>query len=321
MQLIKGKEIADNILNDIKSKIKDLETKPTLAVILIGEDEASKIYVGLKERAAREIGFNFLLYKYEADVKEEIILNKIEEINNDDNIHGLIVQLPLPENLDKYKVINAISPAKDVDGFCECNQDVFLSDKDCHWPVFPKAIVKMVEGVFLLSCHSRPLRQSFNEASENGNLVCEQGDPRIREDDNFDRMELFGGKKAVIICKSDDFGVVMQRAFERIGMGAKYVFCNDLNSSLDEIKNADIVVSACGQLNLLDSEMVKNDAIIIDGGIIKKDGKVFGDVKLSGFEKTDCFISPVPGGVGPVTVACLLENTYLAYLENRNIGI
>lgn len=308
MQLIKGKEIADDILNNIKSKIENLEAKPTLAVILIGEDEASKIYVGLKEKAAREIGFNFLLYKYNADVEEEVVLSKVNEINEDKNIDGLIVQLPLPENLDKYKIINAISPKKDVDGFCQYNQDIFLSDQECHWPVFPKAIIKMVEFA-------------------SGKLGIKNETPSVAEYSNISPFEYKGGEekavhklthtKAVIVCKSDDFGIIMRRAFGRIGIEAKYVFCDDLNSFLVETKNADIVVTACGKLNLINSEMVKNDAIIIDGGIVKEDGKVFGDVDLESFEKTDCFISPVPGGVGPVTVACLLENTFQTWSQER----
>lgn len=306
MQLIKGREIADNILNNIKSEIEKLKTKPTLAVILIGEDEASRIYVGLKEKAAREIGFNFLLYKYDADVEEDVILKKIKEINVDKNIHGLIVQLPLPKNLDKYKIINVISPEKDVDGFCKYNQDVFLSDQECHWPVFPKAIIKMVE--FALG----------NLEVKNKNFIYEQRDSRDKpEDDNFGGFESIKHREAVIICKSDDFGIIMRRAFGRIGIEAKYVFCDDLNSSLVEIKNADIVVTACGKLNLINNEIVKNNVIIIDGGIIKEDGKVYGDVDLESFEKTDCFISPVPGGVGPVTVACLLENTFQAWSRGR----
>lgn len=306
MQLIKGREIADNILNNIKSEIENAETKPTLAVILIGKDEASRIYVGLKEKAAREIGFNFLLYKYDADVEEQVILSKINEINEDKDIDGLIVQLPLPKNLDKYKIINAISPEKDVDGFCKYNQDVFLSDQECHWPVFPKAIIKMVE--FALG----------NLEVKNKNFIYEQRDPRDKpEDDNFDGFESIKHKEAVIICKSDDFGIIMQRAFGRVGIEASYVFCDDLNSFLAEIKEADIIVTACGKLNLINSEMVKNDAIIIDGGIVKKDGKVLGDVDLESFKESNCFISPVPGGVGPVTVACLLENTFRAWGRGR----
>ncbi|MFA6184082.1 MAG: bifunctional 5,10-methylenetetrahydrofolate dehydrogenase/5,10-methenyltetrahydrofolate cyclohydrolase [Parcubacteria group bacterium] len=308
MQLIKGKEIADDILSNIKAKIEKEELKPTLAVILVGKNKASQIYVSLKEKVAREIGMNFKLYEYDANVEEKVILNKIAEINEDKNIHGLIVQLPLPEKLDKHKIINAINPEKDVDGFCDENQKCFFNNQETIFPVFPKAIIKMIESA-LLSCHSR----------ENGNLSYEYGDPRIRKDDNFDRREFFKSKKATIICKSDDFGKIMQKTLEKIGIKASYILCDDLGNG-NILKKSDIIITVCGKKSLINSQMTKNDAIIIDGGIIKEAEKVFGDVDLKSFQETDCLISPVPKGVGPVTVACLLENTYLAYCEFGNLG-
>ncbi|NLC31553.1 MAG: bifunctional 5,10-methylenetetrahydrofolate dehydrogenase/5,10-methenyltetrahydrofolate cyclohydrolase [Candidatus Moranbacteria bacterium] len=276
MQLIKGREIADNILVDIKSKILEMGTKPTLAVFLIGEDEASKIYVGLKEKAARDIGMDFKLFRYDANISEQEILARIEDLNKDKNISGIIVQLPLPEGLDKNKIINAISPEKDVDGFhCE-NQKKFCCGAKCKiFPVFPKAIIKMVE--FAIGENSL----------ENVN-------------------------KAVIICVSDDFGIIMQEAFKKINIEAQYIFCDNLVSNSEELKEADVVVTACGVINIINSAMVKAGAIVIDGGIIKIEGKVHGDVDIESFKNQDVFVSPVPGGVGPVTVACLLENTFLA---------
>ncbi len=276
MQLIKGREIADNILVDIKSKILEMGTKPTLAVFLIGEDEASKIYVGLKEKAARDIGMDFKLFRYDANISEQEILARIEDLNKDKNISGIIVQLPLPEGLDKNKIINAISPEKDVDGFhCE-NQKKFCCGAKCKiFPVFPKAIIKMVE--FAIGENSL----------ENVN-------------------------KAVIICVSDDFGIIMQEAFKKINIEAQYIFCDNLVSNSEELKGADVVVTACGVINIINSAMVKVGAIVIDGGIIKIEGKVHGDVDIESFKNQDVFVSPVPGGVGPVTVACLLENTFLA---------
>lgn len=276
MQLIKGREIADNILVDIKSKILEMGTKPTLAVFLIGEDEASKIYVGLKEKAARDIGMDFKLFRYDANIDEQEILARIEDLNKDKNISGIIVQLPLPEGLDKNKIINAISPEKDVDGFHFENQKKFCCGAECKiFPVFPKAIIKMVE--FAIGENSL----------ENVN-------------------------KAVIICVSDDFGIIMQEAFKKINIEAQYIFCDNLVSNSEELKEADVVVTACGVINIINSAMVKAGAIVIDGGIIKIEGKVHGDVDIESFKNQDVFVSPVPGGVGPVTVACLLENTFLA---------
>ena len=136
-------------------------------------------------------------------------------------------------------------------------------------------------------------------------------------------VELFGGKNAVVVCKSDDFGKIMQKAFEKIEIGSEYIFCDKVSEEENSnmLKEADIVVTACGIKNLINSQMVKDKAVIIDGGIVKEDGKVYGDVDLESFRETDCFISPVPGGVGPVTVACLLENTYLAHHKSTNRGM
>jgi len=279
MQLIKGREIADNILVDIKSKIAEMETKPTLAVFLIGEDEASKIYVGLKEKAARDIGMNCVLFKYDSDASEAEILNKIEEANKSMDISGIIVQLPLPEGLDKNKITNAIIPQKDVDGFHSENQRLFLDDKECVYPVFPKAIMKMVEA-----------------AVENNSL------------ENI--------KKASVVCMSDDFGLIMQEAFRKVQIEASYFFCDDIDKkeNANILKESDVIITACGKINLINNEMVKEGVVIIDGGISKVNGKVVGDANMQSFEKSEipAFISPVPSGVGPVTVACLLENTYLA---------
>ncbi|MDX9913356.1 MAG: bifunctional 5,10-methylenetetrahydrofolate dehydrogenase/5,10-methenyltetrahydrofolate cyclohydrolase [Candidatus Moranbacteria bacterium] len=289
MQLIKGREIADNILDNIRLRIEKMETKPTLAVILVGEDKASEIYVGLKEKAAQKIGIGFKLYKYNADVTEEVILGKIKEINETEDINGLIVQLPLPEKLDKHKIINAIDPQKDVDGFCEVNQELFFQNQDVLYPVFPKAIIKMVESVL--------------------------ADLKVKEETSF--LALI---KAVVICKSDDFGKIMRKYFEKIDIEAQYVFCDDLDNKKNLIRQADIIVTACGKRDLINFEMVKDGAIIIDGGIVKEGGKVSGDVDFETFKKTECLLSPVPGGVGPVTVACLLENTFQAYQESGNLG-
>ena len=278
MELIRGKKIADNILSNIKSQIDKLETKPTLAVFLIGENEASEIYVELKRRAVEGIGMGFKLFKYPVFVAEDEILSKIKELNEREDINGIIVQLPLPDGLDKTKIINAILPKKDVDGFCRFNQERFFEDKEILYPVFPKAIMKMVDH-FL---------------------------------DNAD------GKKEIkvsVVCKSDDFGKMMQKAFSKRGIGANYIFCDDLDNEKDILNQADIIITACGKRKLINSKMTKNGVMIIDGGIIKEDKRVFGDVDIESFENFKALISPVPGGVGPVTVACLLENTFLASRE------
>ncbi len=314
MQLIEGRKIADDILTNIKSHIEDRETKPTLAVILIGKDEASKIYVGLKEKAAKKIGFNFFLYKYDANVKEEIILEKIKEINDDNNIDGVIVQLPLPDGLDKNKIINAISPKKDVDGFCDENQKCFSKNQATLFPVFPKAIIKMVESVLMdLEIENETPSVLLNISP----LEYKDGEETVVR--KFNGSKLFKCSKAIIICKSDDFGLVMQEYFRKIKIKSQYFMADKIDENKNILREADIVVVACGVPNLLNSSMIKDDVIIIDGGINKVDGKTVGDVDTKSFENTNAFISPVPGGVGPVTVACLLENVYLTHYKSTNL--
>ncbi|MEF3691426.1 MAG: bifunctional 5,10-methylenetetrahydrofolate dehydrogenase/5,10-methenyltetrahydrofolate cyclohydrolase [Candidatus Moraniibacteriota bacterium] len=276
MKLIKGHQVADIILEDLKNKISELKIKPTLAVILIGEDQASKIYVGLKKKAAEKIGMNFRLFYYNSDVEEKTVLDKIKELNKDREVSGIIVQLPLPQGWNKKLIVNLIDLEKDVDGFCDENQNLFYGKEECEiFPVFPKAIFRMIEFA-------------------------------IKENN------LTGIREGVIICNSDDFGRVMQRALGKLSIQGEYVLKDDLKNNLEKIKKADVLVTACGVANILNSSMVKTGAIVVDGGIIKVDGKVRGDVDVESFENFDAFISPVPGGVGPMTVACLLENTFLA---------
>ncbi|MFZ2154288.1 MAG: bifunctional 5,10-methylenetetrahydrofolate dehydrogenase/5,10-methenyltetrahydrofolate cyclohydrolase [Candidatus Moraniibacteriota bacterium] len=336
MQLIRGREVADNILNNIKAKIEGAELKPTLAVILVGEDKASEIYVGLKDKAAREIGMNFRLYKYDSNTKEEVVLDKIMEINNDENVDGLIVQLPLPEKLNKHKIINTIANQKDVDGFCDDNQECFFDNRETLFPVFPKAIMKMVENALVdagITCLTiAPIKVSekyyffspFAVARQFKKIIFFRKQKHtIQACGVCDIKNKIEEKKALIVCKSDDFGKIMQKSFQKIKINANYFFCEDLNNqeNLKILKEADIIVVACGKRNLINYHLVKDGAIIIDGGIVKENGKVYGDVDLESFRESNCLISPVPGGVGPVTVACLLENTYLVYLKSRNIGI
>jgi len=281
MELIKGKKIAEDILAEIKERIKKQGTNLCLAVILIGNNEASQIYVKLKKEAAKKIGMGFKEILFSENVAENEVMEKIEELNADEKVNGVIVQLPLPEKLNKEKIINTIALQKDVDGFHRKNQNNFLENKKGVFPVFPKAIIRMIESV-LKSIAVKP-------------------------------------QKAVIVCRSVDFGRIMKKVFERMGLRSEFVFCDDLEENSKNkyaqiiLKRADIIVTACGILNLINRKMTKNNAIIIDGGIIKKDGKIFGDVNAKSLAKSDCLISSVPGGVGPVTVATLLENVYLAH--------
>jgi methylenetetrahydrofolate dehydrogenase (NADP+)/methenyltetrahydrofolate cyclohydrolase len=261
MQLLEGKKIADEILRDIKEKIKLQRLKPGLAVVLIGQNEASEIYVALKQKAAEAIGINFFLYRFSEEAEGNKIIEKIQELNRDKNISGIIVQLPLPKKLSTQKIMDAIAPEKDADGF---------SEQSKVSPVFPNAILQLIK-------------------SSGQDLL---------------------GKNAVVIANSKEFGETMNKVLENEKIKSRYILAKNIKNSLALIKNADIVITAVGKPKLISGNMIKEGAIIIDGGISKIGEKVMGDVDFESVKNIAGYLSPVPGGVGPMTIACLLENVY-----------
>lgn len=277
MKLLYGAPIAKKILTALKADILSEVEKPGLAVVLIGKNKASEIYVGLKEKKAKEIGMNFSLFNFTENATEAEILQCLESLNKDKKINGIIVQLPLPAGFDTEKIISALDPRKDVDGFHRENAEKFLQGESEIFPVFPHAIVKLLES-----------------AGEN-----------------------LEGKKAVVLGNSQEFGRLMQLALEQKGLLAEFVLASQLSSKLGKINEADVVVSAVGFPGLLSGQMLKDGTIIIDGGIEKVGDQVFGDVDFGSTKDLDGFITPVPGGVGPVTIACLLENTWLAFKAQK----
>ena len=273
MKLLYGKNVADKILERLKGSISGYEKKPGLAVILIGSDKASQIYVTLKEKKAQEIGMIFFKFELPEVVAESKVLELIDKLNVDENVHGIIVQLPLPDGFNTLKIIEAIDHKKDVDGFHSTNSKLFLEGKKGILPVFPRAIMQLIESI----------------------------------GENLHR------KKGIIIANSDDFGKIMSAMLENAGIIAQYVLVENISLNLEQIKDADIVISAVGLPGLLRGEMLKSGSIMIDGGITKIGDKVLGDVDFSSTELLAGHITPVPGGVGPMTIACLLENTHLAF--------
>ncbi|HBO16384.1 MAG: Bifunctional protein FolD [Candidatus Moranbacteria bacterium GW2011_GWE2_35_2-] len=284
MKLIEGRKIADKILREISGGIGAERLTPGLGVVLVGNDQASKIYVNLKEKAARDVGVNFFKSEFDSDENEKNILKKIEEFNADEKVHGIIVQLPLPKKFDTQKIIESIDPKKDADGFCPKNIEKFIGGDGEIFPVFPGAIVMMIESTGV-------------------NLE---------------------NKKAVVISNSDIFGEIMIEALRREGIKGEYVLAkglkkfenkelgikNQKENSIENLKEADIVITACGIPKIIKSEMIKDGAIVIDGGITKIDGRIVGDVDFELAKNRDIFLSPVPGGVGPVTVAMLIKNVW-----------
>ena len=277
--ILDGKKLRDKLLDDLKLKIDRLEKKPSLSVILVGDDDASKIYVNNKRKMAEKIGITSQIITYPATVSEAELLTKINELNNDDTVNAILVQLPLPKHIDKFKIINAISPLKDVDGFTSENSGkLFTGQKPYAYPCTPKGILLLLDEYGI--------------------------NPE--------------GKHVVVIGRSNIVGKPL--AVMLLNRNATVTVCHSKTKNLAEItKTADILVSAVGEKVIEDSSMMTVDSIMVDVGIFKdENGKTRGDVDFDKISKVTSFISPVPGGIGPMTIASLMLNTFeLFELQNK----
>jgi methylenetetrahydrofolate dehydrogenase (NADP+)/methenyltetrahydrofolate cyclohydrolase len=319
MRLFNGKKVADKILGELKREIEGKKIKPKLAVFLIGEDEASKIYIRLKKEAAERIGAEFELFKYDTSVSEGKIISKINELNKDNSTSGIIVQLPLPFKFDRDKIIGAICPRKDVDGFHKENRRLFAEDRQRFEPVLPSAILMAIKDAYHLVIPAKAgIHASFFAILDSrfrGNDREEYGNNRRKSGDLKNDGDKLTGKKAVALVNSDIFGEILKIVLEKEGIDFKYKLqkvC--LISGVDEeLKSADIVITACGCPNLVRGEMVKKGAVLIDAGIFRaENGRVVGDVDRASVENIADYLTPVPGGIGPLVIALLLKNIYLA---------
>ena len=274
--IIDGKKQAEIIRNEIKKEISDLKKKsgktPSLTVILIGDFAPSLIYVKNKEKSAREVGINSEIIRYPKNVGEKEILEKIEELNKKDEISGILVQLPLPSQISKEKIINAINPSKDVDGFNPINVGNLSSGYDSIVPCTPLGCLLLIKKI-------------------ESNLA---------------------GKHAVIIGRSNLNGKPMAQLLlkENCTVTIVHSKTNDLQN---ECLKADILVVAVGVPNLIKKDWVKKNAIVIVVGINKVGEKIVGDVNFDELKDNVKAITPVPGGVGPMTIACLLKNTLTCF--------
>ena len=270
--IIDGKKEAELIRNDIKKEISIIKSKtnktPSLTVILIGDYAPSKIYVKNKEKSALEVGINSEIIKYPKSVSEKEILIKINELNKDKNISGILVQLPLPDQISKEKIINAIHPSKDVDGFNPVNVGNLSSGYRSIVPCTPLGCLLLVKKI-------------------EKNLA---------------------GKHAVIIGRSNLNGKPMAQLLLKENCTVTIVHSKTINLQ-HECSKADILIAAVGVPNLVKKDWVKQNAIVIDVGINKVGEKIVGDVKFDEIKNKTKAITPVPGGVGPMTIACLLKNT------------
>lgn len=276
--LIKGKDLSNRIIEGLKEKVSKSEFKPHLVVVLIGNDPASELYVGLKEKAAANIGMKSTVLRYPENVEEKVILDKINELNDDKEVDAILVQLPLPKQISEKEVIKAINPKKDVDGFTPENIGrISIGAEPYAYPCTPKGVFKLMD---------------------------EYG---------ID----FEGKHAVVVGRSNIVGKPIAQML--LNRNATVTICHSRTKNLEEItKTADILISAVGKYKIIRKDMVKNGCVIIDIGTSKIDGKTFGDVDFEDVSESTSYITPVPGGVGPMTIASLMENTYELFKLNRN---
>ncbi len=279
-QIIDGKKIASKIRADLAKKVEQLpgEVMPVLAVVLVGDNEASRIYVRNKKKAAAEVGIGCEVLEMNEGIGENALLATIEELNENPHVNGIIVQLPLPEHINPLKILSAIRPEKDVDGFNPYNAGLLAcKEPEAVVSATPKGILKLLQttGIDLCGKHAVIIGRS--------NIV---------------------GRPAAMVLLNHDCTVTVTHS--------KTV---DLPSI---VRQADIVVAACGCPKLVKKDWLKEGAVVIDVGINRVEGKLCGDVDFEDAKEKASFITPVPGGVGPMTVAMLLENTYEAALKQQN---
>jgi len=271
-QRIDGNALSQKLRADVTLRTSALKARgitPGLAVIVVGENPASQVYVRNKVKACHDSGLHSILEKHPSSLSEAALLDRIDALNHDASIHGILVQLPLPEHIDAQKVIEAISPAKDVDGFHMASAGALMTGMPGFWPCTPYGCMKMLESI------------------------------------GYD----LKGKHAVVIGRSNIVGKPM--ALMLLQKNATVTICHSATQDLKAITlQADVIVAAVGKRNILTADMVKPGAVVLDVGMNRnEEGKLCGDVDFAGVEQVAGYITPVPGGVGPMTITMLLVNT------------
>ena len=271
-QIIDGVALSKHLRLNVTERARALQARgitPGLAVILVGDNPASQVYVRNKVKGCEDCGFHSVLEKYDADLSEADLLARIATLNADPAIHGILVQLPVPKHIDATKVIEAISPAKDVDGFHVASAGALMTGMPGFWPCTPYGCMKMLESI------------------------------------NYD----LRGKHAVVIGRSNIVGKPM--ALMLLAKSATVTICHSATAHLKAMTlQADVIVAAVGKRNIVTADMVKPGAVVLDVGMNRNDeGKLCGDVDFEGVRQVAGYITPVPGGVGPMTITMLLVNT------------
>jgi methylenetetrahydrofolate dehydrogenase (NADP+)/methenyltetrahydrofolate cyclohydrolase len=290
VQLLDGKATALQIKEEIANEVRQLTAKglrpPHLAAVIVGNDGASQTYVANKEKSSHEVGFTSSVYRFAESTTEEELLKSIDFLNNDPDIDGFIVQLPLPKHINEQHVINAISPDKDVDGFTPINIGRMVLGEDSYVPATPMGICTLLK------------RYNVETA----------------------------GKHCVVLGRSNIVGTPIANLLSRKGFDCTVTICHSKTQNLAEItRQADILIAAIGKPEFVTADMVKEGAVLVDVGIhripdeSKKSGyRIIGDVKHSQVDGKCSWVTPVPGGVGPLTIVSLMENTLKAYNRHMN---
>lgn len=274
MILLDGKSLSLKVLEKVKKRVAELSIIPHLVVILVGDDTASRIYVNNKKKAAEKVGIKSTVIELPADIPEEFLINKIKELNSDMDVTGILVQMPLPEHIDKNKILTAISPLKDVDGFTPENVGKLATGIEPYfYPATPQGIIMLLDEY---------------------NIELE-------------------GKNALILGRSNIVGKPMAQMF--LKRNATVTICHSYTKDVEsKIKTADILVSAVGK-KIVRCKMGYKNSVIVDVGIHRgPDGKLTGDVDFDYVSPSCGYISPVPGGVGPMTIASLMYNASKIYI-------
>lgn len=281
--IISGKELSKSLKEELKEKVATLNTEygrtPNLVVVLVGDDPGSVSYVTGKAKAADEVGIRNTTLRREATISEEELLALVDELNNDDDVDGILIQLPLPKHIDENKVIAAISPEKDVDAFHPMNVAKLWLKQPCVLPCTPKGIIKLL---------------------------------------HFAGVDI-AGKEAVVVGRSNIVGQPVAKLL--LDQNATVTVAHSRTKNLAEVtRRADILVVAIGKERLVTADMIKPGAVVIDVGVNRdsRTGKLCGDVDFEEAQHVASAITPVPGGVGPMTIACLMENTVETFINRMN---
>ena len=278
--ILDGKQTAKKITDELKLKVQNLDKKPSLAVIMAGNNPASEVYVKNKEKKALEIGFKSIIKKTDENITKEELLKIIKELNEDDNINAILLQLPLPKHLNEKDFLDKIDPKNDVDGFCSYNLGKLLkNDSPYAIPCTPKGIIRLLDEY---------------------NIDIES-------------------KIALVIGRSNIVGKPVSILL--LNRNSTVIMTHTKTKNLENLtKTADILICAAGKKEMIKKEMIKENAVIIDVGITRdNDGKLKGDVDFNDVKEKASYITPVPGGIGPMTIAMLMENTYELYKIQKGI--